>query len=426
MSDRKRKAAHDNEGAPNTNTTSSNSNEVKKPPKKKRKKGKSNFWLVKIPNWLHDEWFDDTKYPNCSRLGELYVIPDQKDSSKKTMKLEVTRPHPQNPSKSSLHDRNHHRNNPLKQFENIPIPTHFKMEQREARHRVNVMHGELKVTGQDKLLVFHDKPPFPVGSHVEALDNSRNTNSHMMRDQDEDDDIKMSSKKKKAKNLSMSAMKGYAKGEVKEINDDRSFTVQFSKTKKVRYKVPERDIRFENPQEAQRANKCKIWGMVNGEMDVTPQWTPQYSKFLQLRSMKKAFQHTMQIKERKNIFAQSKDERERDAMKKISANKTTDRKHVKSNKNKTNVEKKKRVKNVRKEEKVYENLIFAAFEKDSMLNQKDIELKTSEPWNFLRPIVQKLCNRHQNAAKSGRSWVLKPEFRLATDTAIELETSEGD
>eukprot|EP01083_Nonionella_stella_P279158 949623_1 len=320
------------------------------------------------------------------------------------MKLEVTRPHPQ--INNNRNDNYKYKHN---QFDNIPIPSQFKMDQRAQRNRVNVKHGELTITGQDKLLVFHDKPPFPVGSHVEALDNSRNINNNN-NNNNEDIDIKMKDKK----DVNAVTIKGYNKGIIKEINNDRTFTVQFNKTKKQRYKVPERDIRFENPQEAARANKCKIMGVVNGEMDVTPQWTPQYKKYLQLRSMKRAFQHTMQIKEKRNIFNASRAERDRDAMAKIHANRKLDKKNVKSNKNK-DVRGKKRVKNVRKDEEVYKNMVFAAFEKESCLTQKDMESKTGEPWNFLRPIVQKICDRHQNTNKGGRSWILKPEFRLATD-----------
>merc|ERR1712228_714644 len=167
----------------------------------------------------------------------------------------------------------------------------------------------------DKLLVFHDKPPFPVGSKVEALDTSRNhrgRNSNAMETDDGDDDAdedtdKKTKKKKNSKGVS-STIKGYAKGVIAEINDDRTFTVDF--TGKQRYNVPARDIRFSDPNEAARANKCKIYGVVNGEMDVTPIWTPQYQQFLHIRSMKKSAQHTMQIKERVDIFKQSAAERE--------------------------------------------------------------------------------------------------------------------
>merc|ERR1712113_159881 len=79
-----------------------------------------------------------------------------------------------------------------------------------------------------------------------------------------------------------------------------------------------------------------------------------------------------------------------------------------------------------KDEKIYETLIFAAFEKESSLNQEDIARKTREPWNFLRPIVEKLCDRHKNAAKGGRSWVLKPEYRLNTDADIQMTNVDDE
>ena len=210
-------------------------------------------------------------------------------------------------------------NNPLKQFENVPIPTHFKVDQRDKRFRVNVKHGELKQLDLDKLLVFQDKPAFPVGSNVEALDNSRNNNQSLFggsdgdNDDDDDDDndnnqdidIKMNDKngsnknkknnKKDKKNGLTVQIKGYAKGIVKEVNNDRTFTVEFNKTKKQRYQVPEKDIRFIDPNEAIRANKCKIHGVITGEMDVSPLWTEQYKDYLQIRAIKKSMQKLINI-----------------------------------------------------------------------------------------------------------------------------------
>ena len=141
-------------------TNSSSAAPIKQPPKKKRKRG--NFWLVKVPVWVAEQWFDDTKYPNGSRLGELYVSPDAADPNKKSMKLELTQP-----LKRSKTNNNHNYNNysmaddssfnkTVDQFKDIPIPPVFKMEQRESRNRVNVKHGSLKVLGKDQLLVFHD------------------------------------------------------------------------------------------------------------------------------------------------------------------------------------------------------------------------------------------------------------------------------
>merc|ERR1712048_803117 len=119
--------------------------------------------------------------------------------------------------------------------------------------------------------------------------------------------------------------KGYAKGEIKEINDDRTFTVEFSKTKKQRYKTPERDIRFQDPTEATRANRCKILSIVKSEIDVSPVWTPQYRQYLQIRSMKKSFQHTMQIKKKEDKFNKlSKADRDRKADDRIRENKERD------------------------------------------------------------------------------------------------------
>lgn len=287
------------------------SNTVQEPPKKKRKKDKNQFWLVKVPVWVAEEWFDERKYPNGSQLGELYVTPNETDKSKRSMKLEVTRPpRPITTSATNQHPNgggllgdpsgNSKFQSTLKQFD-VPIPTQFKMEERKPRERVNVKHGELKVMGKDRLLVFHDKPAFPVGSKVEALDNSRNNGMAFDSEDDNDDDVDMNSNAngaksgngkngKNSKNALSSTIKGYAKGEIKEINDDRTFTVEFTKTKKQRYKCPERDIRFQDPSEAARANRCKIWGMVNSEIDVSPVWTPQYRQYLQIRSMKKSFQ----------------------------------------------------------------------------------------------------------------------------------------
>ena len=130
----------------------------------------------------------------------------------------------------------------------------------------------------------------------------------------------------------------------------------------------------------------------------------------------------MQIKKKEDKFAKlSKAERDRKAEDKIRENKERDA-QTRKPKSSLNAKKAKRVKNVRKDEKLYENMIFAAFEKESCLNQEDFFRKTGEPWNFLRPVVNKLCDRVKNAEKGNRSWVLKEEFRLATDNAVETST----
>ena len=170
--------------APNTNST------IQEPPKKKRKKEKSKYWLVKIPTWIAEEWFNDKKYQSGARLGDLYILPSKDGKGKKEMKLEITAPPPQritnsNHNTSDLHDKN----NPLKAFQDIPIPSSLKMDERDKRTRINVKHGELKTLGQDKLLVFHDKPTFPVGSKVEALDNSRNSHNQSAFNSDDEEDM---------------------------------------------------------------------------------------------------------------------------------------------------------------------------------------------------------------------------------------------
>ena len=127
----------------------------------------------------------------------------------------------------------------------------------------------------------------------------------------------------------------------------------------------------------------------------------------------------MRIKEKVDIYKLDKKKREEIAQKEILRKKMADNStsRNRNNKNISSEPKKKRVKSVRKDDKQYENMIFAAFEKDSCLTQKDIEIKCNgEKWNFLRPIVQKLCDRHGNTSKGGRSWVLKAEYRLATDS----------
>ena len=131
-------------------------------------------------------------------MAELFIIP-KGDKDKKDMKLEITRPPPSinTNTKTNNFSMNDNYNDPLKQFENIPIPSQFKVDERDKRYRVNVKHGELQKLDPDKLLVFHDKPAFPVGSKVEALDNSRNNNRSAFgsdideEDENEDDDIKM-------------------------------------------------------------------------------------------------------------------------------------------------------------------------------------------------------------------------------------------
>merc|ERR550539_1947727 len=131
------KETKENGGTTNNSSTAP----IKQPPKKKRKRG--NFWLVKVPNWIADEWFDDTKYPNGARLGELYVSPNATDPNKKSMKLELTQPPLKRSKTSKHHNYNHYTmaddpssafKRQVNQFKDIPIPPLFKMEQRETRN----------------------------------------------------------------------------------------------------------------------------------------------------------------------------------------------------------------------------------------------------------------------------------------------------
>lgn len=251
-----------------------NISSTQQPPKKKRKK--STYWLVKIPRWLGDEWFNDNKYQPGTQLGQFCAVPrDDTNTDELDIKLQISNP------PSPINPKTQTSNSSVKQLEYIPIPSHFRMDEREKRHRINVKHGELQKLGADKLLLFHDKPSFPIGSKVEAFDASRLDQNHNDTDE-EDDDIIMNKK-------STNTFNGYAKGVIKGINNDRTYTVEFDESHQQRYQVPEKDIRFIDAQQAKKANKCKLQGIIKSEMDVQPEWNKRYQDYLQKRAMNDKF-----------------------------------------------------------------------------------------------------------------------------------------
>ena len=134
----------------------------------------------------------------------------------------------------------------------------------------------------------------------------------------------------------------------------------------------------------------------------------------------------MKLKKRVDQYAQDKKKREKMAQDRIARQRLNDKNNAKRYKRGSDGDKKtKRVKKVRKDAEQYENMIFAAFEKDSVLTQKEIEQRCGgDSWRFLKPVVEKICNMHSRG-QSGRSWVLKPEFRLATDV-IQPKDGEGE
>lgn len=122
----------------------------------------------------------------------------------------------------------------------------------------------------------------------------------------------------------------------------------------------------------------------------------------------------------KNRFVGSEEQRNKASEAIINDNKRLDAGNAKARRDRRDQSgaKIKRVKNVRKDAQVYETLIFAAFEKNSVIEQRELCQQIREPWSFLKPIMEKLCDRHKNADKQGRNWVLKPEYRLNTDAEI--------
>ena len=119
-------------------------------------------------------------------------------------------------------------------------------------------------------------------------------------------------------------------------------------------------------------------------------------------------------------------QREKLAQKRIERQKQNDKANAKRRRGKSDATKTKRVKAVRKDDQQYENMIFAAFEKESVLTQKEMERKCGgEKWRFLKPVVERICNMH-GRTNSEKSWVLKPEFRLATDVITPKEDTKDE
>jgi len=69
-------------------------------------------------------------------------------------------------------------------------------------------------------------------------------------------------------------------------------------------------------------------------------------------------------------------------------------------------------------------MIFHAFNGDSVLSKKDIETKLNEPWTFLKPIMEDICE-FEGRTENGRQWRLKPEYRLHSDFNKNNQNNDG-
>lgn len=239
----------------------------------------------------------------------------------------------------------------------------------------------------------------------------------------EDDDIQNNTSstsktnKRNNNNKSVSIKLGnYRKGTIIHVNDERTFDIEFDDGH-VRTNCPMREIRFLDPsKDAPKADNCKIWSLTSHEMDVQPIWNAKYQQFLKHRSLRMNHGLKSIVNEVKNEFTLSAEKRERIADAKIAMNKKAQMQTMSKGRREKamNLNKKPRLKRVRKEDEEYKQIILSVFDKNERLSQKEVISRTGEPWSFLQNMMQKFCVTVSGTGKNTRSkeWQLREEYVL--------------
>jgi len=303
---------------------------------KKPKKRKNQYWLVKVPKYVTEWWWNDEKFPKGSVVGKIKITKsfaksDTGEMQLPEMALNIKRVSPVDPSIT------------------INIPDELKLVQIKDAKRYMLKYGKRILKDPEKKLVFTDRPMFPEGAIVNAV----HSNSQ-----------------------------SYKKGTIISANHDtRTFNVRFD-TGEIQNSLPPSKI---NAKELPpKVDKCKLEGLVSNSFSGQTIYNEQYKKFLLARQTKSLIRKNTKFRKQTNIFEQ------RDRQVKI--RKLLNEQKKRNAKQNTSTVK---IRNVRKPDSVYEQLICTAFDKKPHLTKRELENLTREPYHFLKKVLQRMCNYHQ-------------------------------
>jgi len=304
---------------------------------KKHKKRKKQHWLVKVPKYVTKEWWNDEKFPKGSLVGKIKITKSFAKSETGEMRLpemalNIITKSPVDPSII------------------INVPDELKLVQIKDAKRYVLKYGKRILRDPEKKLVFTDRPMFPEGSIVEAVHSSSQS---------------------------------YKKGTIISANyDTRTFNVRFD-TGEIQNSLPPSKI---NAKELPpKVDKCKLEGLVSNSFSAQTMFNEKYKKFLLQRKKQSLVRKNTKLRRQTNIFEQR--DRQVKIRKLLNEQKKRNAKQQKPTHSK--------IRNVRKPDSVYEQLICTAFDKKPYLTKRELESITGEPYHFLKKVLQRMCNYHQ-------------------------------
>lgn len=318
-----------------------------------KRKQASTWILARVPTWVADEWFDDSKYANNSTLG--HITGDlAKITNLKKRKLD--------PELLKGHESTLTIEKGSGQI-NLEIPKQLTIKLQDKTEKKLFKHGRYchdKTTIRTQL-IFTSVNEFTAGHTVLAPADFK-----------EDEN--------------------WVEGKiVGHLPEDR-VQIQLKNRKIVERKKDQIQLTMESRQKAQA---CKPHGMIENTVHMKPMMNKEYANWVKKKSeKKKKVRHTIPRAQRTytdKLLAIRK-RRERDADK----------------------EKRKGPKKgprVRQTDDIYKNLILRAFDEHKFLDKNSLTNITGEPWTFLSNLVGQMCNYIQGGEYK-KHYQLKEEYRV--------------
>lgn len=358
----------------------------------KAKKKNTKYFVVKIPKFLADEWWDNNKYPVGSGtnqhtlLGRMYDMNDKKNKSSnnnndKLASLNVV----VNPTNYMRHQK--------ELYESIPLE--FRLKQRPPKRRRNTKHGEVVDAGADSLLIFNDKPEFGENDDVEVLNPNIKSNNILDK---------------------------YCRGHILKVNNDRTYNIRLNSDHNsvLLTNIHKRYIRLKKYNEKQ--DICKKKSKTQFEFDLQPIPNREYFEFIKKRKNKQTKKIVKVVPAGKMDETKKSLEKVKKTIYSTTIQKNSDGYTYQDRKTKSKSSsidtkpKKRKEKAVRKEKEYYKNVLFNVFDKyrRTKMTQNEITKYSNEKWAFIKDVVVLYCNQ-KGKENNSRVWELKDEFKIAGD-----------
>lgn len=353
--------------------------------KKGGKKGGKKYYLVKVPKFIAQSWWDPQKYPPHSNLGTLQYMGAKKmkggQTEKAHMKLTVNVNDPHYPGKPRM---NATPNGGMVEAP-LKIPSELNVSEKKSRTVSRFKHDRYQDKEEVKLLVFSEKTlpalnkPLQVKTRNGDLENATVLNI-------------------------------YEQGgkQLCEVKYDDGAAAGGQKHES----VTERDVEIER---VEWNRKCKLIRYVDRHLEATPVMGAEYRKFLKNRFRAETTRSNVQIQSRESIF----DINDSTVAGKKRRRDLVERKLEIERKKQRIINEGPKLKRVRRDADIYRKKIFAAFDKQPYLTREDLcgwcgDSSGSAPWAFIKETVASLCQYH-NVGEHQKTFSLKDDYKLDTD-----------